>query len=74
MTREEIRKQCQTSPARPFRLRTVSGFTIPVPHPDFIAFLAGTELVAVTGELGGIIVLDPHNVEAVLYDAAPRTS
>jgi hypothetical protein len=62
MNRETLKESLRG--AGPFRIRTSDGKEYPVPHPEF-AFV-GRFFVVVEGQKGGISIIDPLHIVAIL--------
>lgn len=66
MSPEGIRQYMHAVPFVPFKVRTMSGKDIPVPHPDFIWMLPGGRRVFITTGDDSCEMLDVFLIEAVV--------
>ncbi len=58
MTIESLERAHKAQPFRPFTFRLADGRTIPVPHPEFLAFNGKGRTAVVTDEGDGFEVVD----------------
>ena len=58
MTIEFFERAHKAHPFRPFSLRLADGRSIPVPHPEFLAFNGRSRTAIVTDEGDGFEVVD----------------
>jgi len=58
LTIESLERAHKAQPFRPFTFRLADGRTIPVPHPEFLAFNGKGRTAVVTDEGDGFEVVD----------------
>lgn len=76
MQTEAIREALHKQPFRPFTLRLADGRELPVPHPDFVAILGRTVVVASPRLDDSYSVVEPLLVVSIDYagTTAPQAS
>ncbi|MGH7951231.1 MAG: hypothetical protein ACREFE_04845 [Limisphaerales bacterium] len=65
MTIEKIRDLCNAEPFKPFTVHFPDGRSVPVKHPDFVAFFPSGKLLIVTLENDAESVIDPSLVSDI---------
>ncbi len=58
MTIETLERAHKAKPFRPFAFRLADGRTIPVPHPEFLAFNGKSRTAVVTDDGDGFEIVD----------------
>jgi hypothetical protein len=70
MQRDAIREALHKQPFRPFTLRLADGRGLPVSHPDFVAILGRTAVVASPHLDESYAVVEPLLIVSVEYNGA----
>ncbi len=73
MTMETLEKAIKAQPFRPFDLHLADGRTIPVPHPEFIAFNPRGRVALVLDEHDGAEYIDLLLVVSLSVEGRPAT-
>ena len=69
MTIESLERAHKAHPFRPFTFRLADGRSIPVPHPEFLAFNGKSRTAVVTDEGEGFEVVDLLLVDSLSFEA-----
>ena len=73
MTLEQLREVHQARPFRPFMLELADGNKVPVPHPEFMAFLRSGRTVFVATKGDGFKIIDLLLVTSIdVADGQPK--
>ncbi len=70
MTTDTLTRTIRAAPFRPFWLRLADGRSLPVPHPDFIAFPGGRTAI-VMDETEGFEIVDRLLVVSLGFEGQP---
>jgi hypothetical protein len=68
---DAVREALHQQPFRPFTLRLADGRELPVPHPDFVAILGRTAVVASPSLDDSYSIVEPLLIVSIEY-ASPR--
>ncbi len=71
MTIETLDKAIHAVPFRPFSLRLADGRSLPVPHPDFVAFNPKGRVAVVIDERDGAEYVDLLGVVSLGFEGEP---
>jgi hypothetical protein len=71
MTIESLEPAHKSRPFRPFSLRLADGRSIPVPHPEFLAFNGKGRTALVTDEGEGFDIVDLLLVVPLSFEGQP---
>ena len=71
MTIETLERAHKAQPFRPFSFRLADGRSIPVPHPEFLAFNGRSRTAIVTDEGDGFEVVDLLLVVSLSFEGEP---
>jgi hypothetical protein len=71
MTIESLERAQKAQPFRPFSFRLAAGRSIPVPHPEFLAFNGRGRTAVVTDEGDGFDVVDLLRVVSLSFEGEP---
>jgi hypothetical protein len=68
MTIETLDRAIHAAPFKPFAFRLADGRTLPVPHPDFVAFNPKGRIAVVMDEKDGYEAVDLLLVVSLSYE------
>ena len=73
MTIESLERARKAQPFRPFWFRLADGRSIPVPHPEFLAYNGKSRIAVVTDEGDGFEVIDLLLVVSLSFEGEPAS-
>jgi hypothetical protein len=74
MTMESLDKAYRANPFRPFAIRMADGRSLPVPHPEFLAFNPKGRTAIVMDEKDGAEWVDLLLVTSLSFEGEPATA
>ncbi len=74
MTIESLDRAHKAQPFRPFAFRLADGRSLPVPHPEFLAFNGKGRTAVVTDDGEGFEVVDLLLVVSLSFEGQPAAS
>jgi hypothetical protein len=74
MTMETLDRAYKASPFKPFAFRLADGRSLPVPHPEFLAFNPRGRVAIVMDEKDGAEFVDLLLVVSLSFEGEPATA
>lgn len=74
MTIESLDRAYKAQPFRPFAFRLADGRTLPVPHPEHLAFSQKSRTAVIMDDAGGFEVIDLLLVVSLSFESLAATS
>ncbi len=71
MTIESLDRAHKSRPFQPFAFRLADGRSIPVPHPEFLAFNGKGRTAVVTNDADGFEIVDLLLVVSLSFEGTP---